>query len=116
MQALGKLPELTSFVTTEACLAEVSWLLPNAPQVRKQLSDLVKLLNLQISVLDHASLERILQLQTRYQDLPMDFADGALVVACEKFGIQHVFTLNRRDFSLYRPSHFKAFHLLPEQF
>jgi predicted nucleic acid-binding protein len=45
--------------------------------------------------------------------LPMDFADASLVVACERHDVTHVFTLDRKHFSIYRPKHTRSFQLLP---
>jgi len=38
----------------------------------------------------------------KYADLPMDYADAALVVLAERFGARQVFTLDRKDFAVYR--------------
>ncbi len=110
---LGALPEGTIFVTTEACLTEVFWLIPNESRFRAALSKLLETLGIQTVPLELSALERIFDLQNRYEDLPMDFADATIVAACEKLNIKHVFTLDRRDFSIYRPLHSTHFQLLP---
>jgi len=56
---------------------------------------------------------RIGELMQKYQDLPMDFADAGLVRVAERERISTVFTLDRRDFSIYRPARIGRFHLLP---
>jgi predicted nucleic acid-binding protein len=43
----------------------------------------------------------------------MDFADATIVAASERLNIKHVFTLDRKDFSIYRPLHATHFQLLP---
>ena len=35
-------------------------------------------------------------------DLPMDLADGALVRVAERERLRRIFTLDRRDFQVYR--------------
>lgn len=45
--------------------------------------------------------------------LPMDFADAALVRVAERERIRRVFTLDKRDFQVYRPKHAKQFILTP---
>lgn len=110
---LGALPEATVFVSTEACLTEVLWLIPNERRFRATLSKLLESLDLETVPLDRCALDRIFDLQNRYEDLPMDFADATIVAACEKLDIKHVFTLDRKDFSIYRPLHARHFHLLP---
>jgi uncharacterized protein len=57
---------------------------------------------------------RMRELMKKYRDLPMDLADAALVRVAEREGIHRIFTLDRRDFSLYRPEGGVRFQLLPE--
>ena len=59
------------------------------------------------------ALERCRKLMKQYRDLPMDLADAALVVLAETKNIKKVFTLDHRDFSVYRPLHTKRFELIP---
>lgn len=56
---------------------------------------------------------RMRALMDRYQDLPMNLADAALVRLAEREGISRVLTLDRRDFTVYRPAGLGAFTLLP---
>ena len=51
-------------------------------------------------------------LMQKYRYRPMDFADAALVSMTEMHGIDTVFTLDNKDFRIYRPKHTKAFTLL----
>ncbi len=57
---------------------------------------------------------RMRELMKKYQDLPMDLADAALVRVAERERIHRIFTLDRRDFSLYRPEGLERFQILPE--
>ena len=57
---------------------------------------------------------RMRELMKKYQDLPMDLADAALVRVAERERIHRIFTLDRRDFSLYRPEGMERFQILPE--
>jgi hypothetical protein len=43
----------------------------------------------------------------------MDLADAALVRVAEREKLRRVFTLDRRDFEVYRPSRLGRFVLLP---
>ncbi len=52
-------------------------------------------------------------LMEKYQDLPMDLADAALVWVAEREGLRRVLTLDQRDFSVYRLPRKGAFTLLP---
>jgi len=51
---------------------------------------------------DEQSLSRAFALVRQYVDAPMDLADASLVTAAETLGVRKVFTLDRRDFSIYR--------------
>jgi uncharacterized protein len=48
------------------------------------------------------SLSRAVSLIEKYKDVPMDFADAALVVLAEKMGIDEIFSLDLRGFGSYR--------------
>jgi predicted nucleic acid-binding protein len=56
---------------------------------------------------------RMRDLMRKYKDLPMDLADAALVCAAEKSRVTTIFTLDRKDFSVYRPHGGGSFSLLP---
>ncbi len=45
---------------------------------------------------------RICELMEQYADLPMDFADGSLVVLAEHLGHGRILSVDRRDFNTYR--------------
>ena len=47
-------------------------------------------------------LARAFELQEKYADLPVDFADASLIAAAEALDTIRVFTLDRRDFTTYR--------------
>lgn len=54
---------------------------------------------------------RAAALMDRYASLPMDFADATLVVLAERLHTNWVFTLDRRDFAVYRVGR-QAFRVL----
>lgn len=58
-------------------------------------------------------LPRIRSLMAQYADLPMDFADATLIVLGERLNVRRVFTIDRRDFLVYRPRHASAFEIFP---
>ena len=51
---------------------------------------------------DQAGLARAFELMDVYSDHPMDLADASLVVAAEAVGARKIFTVDRRDFEVYR--------------
>jgi predicted nucleic acid-binding protein len=56
---------------------------------------------------------RIAELVATYRELPLGTVDGAIIAAAERLGITEIATLDRRHFSVVRPSHAEAFALLP---
>jgi uncharacterized protein len=70
--------------------------------------DAVKILSL-----DASDAPRMRELMRKYSDLPMDLADAALVRVAEREKIPRVFTIDRRDFEVYRPRGLRRFAILP---
>ncbi len=64
--------------------------------------------------LDAGNHRRIRELMKKYQDLPMDLADAAIVSVAERERVSRIFTLDKRDFQLYRPYRMGRFQILPE--
>ena len=64
--------------------------------------------------LDKGDIEQLDCLIAKYQDLCLDFADAGLMHLAEREKIEYVFTLDRRDFSVFRTASGKSLTLLPE--
>jgi predicted nucleic acid-binding protein len=58
-------------------------------------------------------LRRTLELLDRYAAARIGFVDATVVATAERLRISRILTTDRRDFSLIRPRHCKAFELLP---
>ncbi len=56
---------------------------------------------------------RIAELVSRYRDLPLGTVDGSVVATAERLRITKIATLDRRHFSVVRPTHTDAFELVP---
>jgi predicted nucleic acid-binding protein len=67
----------------------------------------------EILPLGNEDFPRMRALMHAYRDLPMDLADAALVRIAEREKLRRVFTVDRRDFSVYRPKGLGAFVVLP---
>jgi predicted nucleic acid-binding protein len=65
--------------------------------------------------LDETDVPRIRELMAKYRDQPMDLADAALVRVAEREGVDTVFTVDRRDFGVYRMGKRKPFRIIPER-
>lgn len=68
---------------------------------------------LNILSLDSADLPRMRELMRKYRDLPMDLADAALVRVAEREKISRIFTIDRKDFEIYRPRGPRRFEIVP---
>lgn len=55
---------------------------------------------------------RIAELVSRYRDLPLGTVDGSVVATAERLRITKIATLDRRHFSVVRPTHTDAFELV----
>lgn len=53
------------------------------------------------------------ELERRYPDLDLGLVDASVIALCERLGETKVATLDRRDFSVVRPSHCDSLRLLP---
>ncbi|HEY5683859.1 MAG TPA: PIN domain-containing protein [Acidimicrobiia bacterium] len=56
---------------------------------------------------------RIAELVSRYRDLPLGTVDGSVVATSERLRVTTIATLDRRHFSVVRPTHTDAFELVP---
>ena len=56
----------------------------------------------------------IAEVMNNYREIEPQLADAALVHLAHREGIETIFTLDRRDFSVYRSSKKRAFRILPE--
>ena len=63
--------------------------------------------------LEYGDVARMRELLQTYRDRRMDLADAALVCVAEREKIRTLFTIDQRDFGIYRPKHTHRFHLLP---
>jgi hypothetical protein len=58
---------------------------------------------------------RCRELMKQYCDLPMDLADATLVALADVLEISKIFTLDHKDFSIYRFKQKKRFTLIPSK-
>ena len=58
-------------------------------------------------------LQRMAQIMNQFADAQFDLPDVAIMALSERLNIKQVYTFDRRDFSIFRPSHCPALELLP---
>jgi predicted nucleic acid-binding protein len=81
-------------------LTEAAWLLRNEPGGFKALAGLLDRGVVQLAALDQTAIPRIVAFLDRYASANAQLADAALMYLAEHEGIDTVFTLDRRDFSI----------------
>ena len=102
-----------SMVTTWPVLTEAFYLLGFSWKAQDNLWEFIARGGVEILSLNETQQARCRQLMEKYRDLPMDLADGTLVVVAESQRIKKVFTLDHKDFRIYKPLRIKNFKLLP---
>lgn len=103
--------ERSRLVTTWPVVTEAMYLLGAGLTAQKALLAMVGSGALEIAdILDRV--DRMAALMTKYQDVPMDFADASQVAVAEREGMDTIFTLDD-DFRVYRLGGRRAFHVVP---
>ncbi|MBX9879791.1 MAG: PIN domain-containing protein [Candidatus Obscuribacterales bacterium] len=110
---LKAVPPTARMVTTVSALAEVFAVLPSSVSSIRAVETLLMGIPLALEYIQGHELSRAFELMEKYIDLPMDFADAEILVIAERRSVKTIFTLDRRDFSVYRPRHVRQFDLIP---
>lgn len=100
--------------TVWPALTEAMYLLSFSWKAQEALWEMVERGVVELAALEERDLSRMRELMKKYRDLPMDLADAALVAVGERKRIRRVFTLDRRDFAVYRPAKLGRFIILPD--
>jgi predicted nucleic acid-binding protein len=83
-------------------LAEVMHLLGSTPRAQDAVWDMIARGFVELLPLGPDDVPRIRELMGTYADLPMDLADAALVRVAEREGRRDIFTIDKKDFAVYR--------------
>ena len=100
-------------ITVWPALTEAMYLLGFSADAQDALWQLLATDALWIAELAEEDQPRMQYLMRKYRDLPMDLADAALVCVAERQRIRRIFTIDRRDFSVYRPAGLGRFEIVP---
>jgi predicted nucleic acid-binding protein len=95
-------------------VTEAAWLLRRFPQAVQRLLGSVDRGFLELLPLAGAEAKAIASLMKRYENIRPQLADVALVYLAGRERIESIFTLDRRDFSIYRTGRKRSFRILPE--
>lgn len=102
-----------SLATVWPVLTEAMYLLNFSWEAQSALWEMVEAGAVELLPLGNNDIPRMKELMRKYRDLPMDLADAALVRVAEREKLRRIFTLDRRDFQIYRPSRLGRFAILP---
>jgi predicted nucleic acid-binding protein len=97
-----------------ACHYRAMWLLRDSLAEQQRLLGAFDTGILQLLPIDESAVPSLRTKLDQYQSLRPQFADLCLVHLAERERIQTIFTLDRRDFSVYRYHGRTPFRLLPE--
>jgi len=89
-------------VTAWPPVTKAMYLLGDLPRAQEALWEMLARGVLQLLPLDLTDAPRMRELMSKYADRPMDPADAALVRVAEREGIRKIFTVDRKDFGVYR--------------
>lgn len=88
-------------LTTWPVITEVHHMLHFSPNVQISFLEWVGKYGLRLIDIKQDDLKRIIELSTKYRDIPMDLADASLVYLAEKLNIYDIATIDREYF-IYR--------------
>jgi uncharacterized protein len=95
-------------------LTEAAWLLREEPGGTRALGGLIQSGSVKLIELDESALHWMITFVERYASIGAQMADAAVMYIAEREGIDTVFTLDRRDFSVYRTTDGRALEIMPE--
>lgn len=104
-----------ALVTVWPAVTEAMFLVRDSWPAQAALLEMIESRIVEILPLDEDDVPRMTALMAKYRDLPMDLADAAIVRVAERERIRHVFTLDQRDFRLYRPAGLGRLGLIPQR-
>jgi uncharacterized protein len=95
-------------------LTEAAWLLRKEPGGFKALGRMLDSGLIRLAELDETAVAWIIAFLDCYASAKAQLADAALMYLAEREGIDTVFTLDRRDFSIYRTTTGRALTIIPQ--
>ncbi len=103
-------------ITTWPVVTEALYLLGQTQNPLDSQEALLAMLDRQLVLvveLRREDLPRLRALIRKYRDLPMDLADATLVRVAEREAVRQVFTLDKRDFQVYRLGRRETLTIIP---
>lgn len=103
----------TPLLTTWPVLTEAAYLLRQRPDLVQRLIRSTAEGFLRVAVLSETDADAMAEIMERYVDQHFQLADVSLMHLADRDRIETVFTLDRRDFSVYRTQQGRQLHLIP---
>jgi predicted nucleic acid-binding protein len=100
-------------VTVWPAITEAMYLLSSWPDMQGGLLEWLELGSVKLATLEAEDMPRVRELMTKYRDRHIDFADAALVRVAERDKLRRVFTVDKKDFNVYRILRTGRFSILP---
>jgi len=107
-------PYISLTGTVWPAITEAMDLLSDVPKGQTGVWQLLERGAVQLLALGREDIPRMRRLMEKYAGLPMDLVDAALVHVADRDGLRTVFTLDRRDFGVYRLPGGRRLGLLPK--
>jgi predicted nucleic acid-binding protein len=95
-------------------ITEAAWLLRSLPGSLPRLLEVLADRDIACLHLESSAIPWLGKVATQFQDLSPQLADLSLLYLAEHHRVQYVFTLDRRDFSVYRTMSGDSLQLLPD--
>ncbi len=113
VEALRDLPG--PLFTCWPVITDAAWLLRHDPTAVQQLLHSLDTGFLELLPLATADAKPIAAILKKYRDIQIQLADAALVHLADRNALDTIFTLDQRDFSVYRLPKGKSFRILPSR-
>lgn len=100
----------TVLAETAYLVGRTSGILPVAKFLRSLTE---KRSRLRLCALTEPDTERVAEILEEYHGSRIDFVDASVMAVAERYQVQTIFTIDQRDFRIFRPRHVDHFLLLP---
>lgn len=89
------------YLTTWPVITEAMHLLRHSQTAQLNVLEWVRRGGLEIVSIDASDIGRLMELAQKYRDLPMDLADGSLIIVAERLHIREILSIDS-DYDIYR--------------
>jgi uncharacterized protein len=102
--------------TSWPVITEAAWLLRKLPNGLGRLLQVIAERDILCLHLEPSATDWLTAAASQYESLSPQLADLSLLYLAHQQQVRYIFTLDRRDFSVYRRTNGEAFALIPESY